>query len=276
MPERRDVGSKTILGETGHFELDDVIAIVSRQTALAGFLAGKLADYFGTVTPPVELRVRMATTFQETRGDIREVLRVLFVSPEFASEASRGSLIKSPVRLLVGACRQLKLDVTATPSLAQLPAAMGKELFNPPNVKGWPGGRTWIAQGPLPSAITCPKHSSTVDQRPGAARLQPIPQSRHLKQGPAMVARLEGAMAQRSSERKQDGLKCRFRAEALYPQGPPASRRPWSTTCSADSWSPRSARQPATPWSRPARTRPEDRPNIAARLILTSPEYQMA
>ncbi|AGA27382.1 DUF1800 domain-containing protein [Singulisphaera acidiphila] len=280
VPERRDDGSKTILGETGHFELDDVVALVSRQESLAQFLAAKLVDYFGAVDPRGQLRTRMATTFQDSRGEIREVLRVLFTAPEFYSEASRGSLIKSPVQLLVGACRQLKLDVTATPSLAQLTAAMGQELFNPPNVKGWPGGRTWIGAGTLAVRYHLPE--ALLDSKEPAG-LEPIGFNRFLTvprdatQGAAMMARMEGAMAQRSSERKKEGLKCRFRTEALFPQGPPAE-----PTALVDDLLGRLVVTTVRPSARDALikacadTRVEDRASMVARLILTSPEYQLA
>lgn len=280
VPERRDDGSKTILGETGHFELDDVVALVSRQDALARFLAAKLTDYFGAVDPRGELQARMATAFQDSRGEIREVLRVLFTAPEFYSEASRGSLIKSPIRLLVGACRQLDLDVTATPSLAQLTAAMGQELFNPPNVKGWPGGRTWIGAGTL--AVRYHLATALLDSKEPAG-LDPVGFNRFLavprdtNQGAAMIARLEGAMAERSSERKKAGLKCQFRADALFPQGLPAD-----PATLVDNLLSRLVVTTVRPSARDAlikacaQTRPEDRPILVARLILTSPEYQLA
>jgi len=280
VPARHDDGPKTILGEKGRFELDDVIAIVSRQKATGQFLAAKLIDFFGAADPRGELRGRTAAAFEESRGEIREMLRVVFTSPEFYSEASRGSQIKSPVRLLVGACRQLKLDVTATPSLAQLTAAMGQELFNPPNVKGWPGGKAWVGAGTLavryhlPDALLDGKVPAGMEPL-GSNRFLAV--SRDAEQGRAMMDRIEGAMAERRAERMKGGLKCRFRAEALFPQGAPQD-----PAALVDDLLGRLVVTAVRPSTRAtliaacAGAQPDDRPAAVARLILASPEYQMA
>ncbi|WP_422922979.1 DUF1800 domain-containing protein [Singulisphaera sp. PoT] len=280
LPDQHDPEVKTILGESGHFELDDVIAIVSRQRSTARLISGKLVDFFGAADPDGTLRERMATAFEETRGEISEVLRVLFTSPEFYSEASRGSQIKSPIRLLVGACRQLKLEVTVTPSLAQLTAAMGQELFNPPNVKGWPGGKTWIGAGTLavryhlPEALLEGKLPEGLEPL-GFSRFLAI--SRDTTQGPAMMARLESSMAERRAEREKDGLKCRFRAETLFPGGNPSE-----PAGLVDDLLLRLVVTKVRPSARQALitacvdTAPAERPALVVRLILASPEYQLA
>ncbi len=280
VPDQHDDGVKTILDETGRYELDDVIAIIARQKETGSFLAGKLIAFFGVADPKANLREKMVAAFEGSRGDLRETLRVLFTSAEFYSEASRGSQIKSPVRLLVGACRQLQLDVTATPSLAQLTAAMGQELFNPPNVKGWPGDKTWISAGTLavryhlPDALLDGKEPAGLEPL-GFSRFLAI--SRDATQGPAMMARMESSMAERRSERRKEGLKCRFRTEALFPQGPPAD-----PAALVDDLLRRLVVTTVRPSAREALltacvdTRPADRPTVVIRLILASPEYQMA
>lgn len=40
----------------------------------------------------------------------------------------------------------LSLETDGT-GLARLAALMGQELFNPPNVAGWPGGPAWLSSG---------------------------------------------------------------------------------------------------------------------------------
>ena len=149
LPEHHDNGEKTILGKTGKFGVEEVIDILVRHEQTARFLARRMITFFGAADPGNLLRQRMARTFRESGYEIRPMLRELLVSPEFYSPASRGNQIKSPVQLLVGACRQLQLDVEPTPLLAEATAAMGQELFRPPNVKGWPGGKDWISTGTL-------------------------------------------------------------------------------------------------------------------------------
>jgi hypothetical protein len=49
------------------------------------------------------------------------------------------------VQFYVGTCQSLDLDVPPLPGriLGQL-RAMGQEFYNPPNVRGWVGGKHWI------------------------------------------------------------------------------------------------------------------------------------
>jgi hypothetical protein len=51
-----------------------------------------------------------------------------------------------PVEYIVGAVRSLEVfdPPPSTIVLAEWAGAMGQDLFEPPNVFGWPGGRTWI------------------------------------------------------------------------------------------------------------------------------------
>jgi len=53
-------------------------------------------------------------------------------------------LVKSPTELVVGTLRQLDLAPGTTLPFAVAAAGMGQNLMSPPNVKGWPGGETWI------------------------------------------------------------------------------------------------------------------------------------
>ena len=87
----------------------------------------------------------MAAAFRDSHYEIRPMLKVLLTSPEFYDPAIRGAKIKGPVRLLLGACRDLRLIGIATPSLVELAAASGQELFNSPTVKGWSAGTSWIS-----------------------------------------------------------------------------------------------------------------------------------
>lgn len=125
VPARHDDGTKTVLGKSGRFGVNEVLDVVADHPATGKFISRKLIAFFGVADPRGELCERMAETFTGRRGEIRPVLRELFTSPEFFARESRGTMIKSPVHLLVGSCRLLNLDVTPTPSLAQITAAMG-------------------------------------------------------------------------------------------------------------------------------------------------------
>ncbi|MGE3821866.1 MAG: DUF1800 family protein [Isosphaeraceae bacterium] len=280
VPERHDGGQKTIFGQTGPFDLDGVVELILREQATGRFLAAKLIEFFGAHDPQGELHERMAAAFATSGGEIHALLRVLFTAPEFYADAARGTLIKSPVRLLVGACRQLGLEVEPTPTLAQLTAAMGQELFNPPNVKGWPGGRAWVGAGTLavryhlPEALIEGKVPTGLEPL-GFSRFLALP--RDAMRGPEMMARVRGAMAERAEERRRGGLRCRFRPEAIFPEGVPAD-----PAALVDEMLARLVVTRIRPGTRAALISAcegvpaTDRSAVVARLILASPEYQMA
>jgi hypothetical protein len=55
-----------------------------------------------------------------------------------------GSHIKSPVELVIGAIRTLKLDKVDFGAIDSTVSDMGQRLYEPPNVAGWEGGRAWV------------------------------------------------------------------------------------------------------------------------------------
>ena len=71
-------------------------------------------------------------------------LRALLTSDAFYARENRGVLVKSPVDLVVGTLKQFGLKPGEPVPFAVAAAAMGQNLFSPPNVKGWPGGEAWI------------------------------------------------------------------------------------------------------------------------------------
>ncbi|MFP4904106.1 DUF1800 family protein, partial [Paraburkholderia sp. BR14261] len=76
-------------------------------------------------------------------------LRVLFVTPAFWDERNRGVLVSSPVEFIVGTLRRFDVAYGDTLPFALRSAALGENLFYPPNVKGWPGGASWINSSTL-------------------------------------------------------------------------------------------------------------------------------
>ncbi len=280
LPERHDDGTKTVFGQTGRFGLQEVLDLVVRQEALARFLSAKLIAFFGVVDPEGTLRERLAKAFRDGGYEIRPVLKLLFTAPEFYSLASRGSQIKSPVRLLVGAARQLRAEVQATAALAQLTAAMGQNLFDPPNVKGWPGDRAWISAGTLAVRYHLPE--VLLDGRLPRG-IEPLGRerrfvlSRDSETMRATLERLKEADARQQGEKAREGLKVRFVPERFLPQGVAANPADLVAACLE-----RLVVAHVRPETRSAvinacRAAPvAERLAVAVRLILMSPEYQLA
>jgi uncharacterized protein (DUF1800 family) len=278
--ERHDAGEKTVFGKTGNFGVKEVLDIVAAHPATARFVSGKLVAFFGAADPRNELRDRMAEAFASSKGSVASVLRVLFTSPEFFDKQSRGTLIKSPVHLLVGTCRLLDLDVTPTPSLAHLTAAMGQELFNPPNVKGWPGGRDWVSAGTLAVRYHLPE--ALFDGREPAG-FEPLATDRFFalpadeKARRDLIARIQAADRQRKEDRKKDGIKVAFDPAKAVGGKVPEKVEPLVDALLARLLVvPRRAGTRAALVDAVNEVAPAERVKLACRLILMTPEYQLA
>lgn len=147
--QRHDAGEKTFLGQSGHFDGDDILAILLRHPRTAETIVEKLWREFVSLTPdPVEVK-RLAGLFRAGNYEMKALLRALFLSPAFRDPANRGALVKSPIELIVGTVHVFGLPVPDQTPLARMTAGLGQALFAPPNVKGWPGGESWITTSTL-------------------------------------------------------------------------------------------------------------------------------
>jgi uncharacterized protein (DUF1800 family) len=139
-----DAGPKTFLGKTGNYNGNDIVDTLAGQPATASFLATKLVRYFVSDPPDRDLVSTLANTYLSSGYDIKAVMRTLFKSDAFMSPKAYHSLIKNPSEYVVGTLRTLDISTDGT-GLPAVTRALGQELFNPPNVAGWPGGDSWIA-----------------------------------------------------------------------------------------------------------------------------------
>ena len=144
-PARHDDGQKTFLGKSGRFGGDEILAILLAQPRTAELIVEKLWREFVSMRPdPAEVG-RLAAAFRQGGYEIRPLLRELFLSAAFRDRATRGALIKSPVDLVVGSVHVLGLPVPEKTGLVRMLQGLGQVPFDPPNVKGWAGGESWIS-----------------------------------------------------------------------------------------------------------------------------------
>ncbi len=150
-PGQHDDQPKTILGHTGNYKPDDVVDLIFDTKLPAEYLARRLWLYFAGPDPADADLAPIADALLKNNYDLKPALRVLFTSPAFYSAKTRFALIRSPADLVVSTLRQL--DITPPqPMLLGLGAAlqqMSQALFQPPNVRGWPGGEQWITSATL-------------------------------------------------------------------------------------------------------------------------------
>src|SRR5512141_2907050 len=87
-PAIHDNGVKTILGQTGDWNGYDAINIIlswggAQGTKSGRFLGGKLWSFFAYPYPPEHIVNQLAQVYDANGRSIREVVRAIFLSPEF-------------------------------------------------------------------------------------------------------------------------------------------------------------------------------------------------
>ena len=147
---QHDTGQKTVLGRSGDFDGEQVLAILLEQPAAARFLVGKLFRYFvsETADPPEALLEPLAREYRQRQYDTGWLVATMLGSNLFYSPLALRQRIKSPVELVIGLLRTV--DGAANMYvLAEELRNLGQGVFYPPNVKGWDGGVEWINSASL-------------------------------------------------------------------------------------------------------------------------------
>ncbi len=150
---QHDNGPKRVLGMRGALDGDDFVTAILRNRACAPYMTHRLYRFFVADIPidpalapaPHEAVIRRLANLMRKDGyELKGWLRTLFMSRHFYSDAVMGQKIKSPVELAVGAIRSLGVPARDLGTLNRSLEGMGQNLFYPPSVKGWDGGRMWI------------------------------------------------------------------------------------------------------------------------------------
>jgi len=136
-----DIGTKSILGETGRFNDEQTVDVLFRQSVLAEFIVKKLLQHFATLTPAETWVKRLAARLRQ-RYRISDVMTDLFLSDEFWDPNLRQKLVKTPADYVVWITRSF--DRTIQNRLTNDLKKMGQDLYYPPDVNGWPMGEAWL------------------------------------------------------------------------------------------------------------------------------------
>jgi len=153
VPNRHDNGTKTVLGQTGNFDVDSYADLLMAQQANATFLANRLWFRFASGDPmPAATADRLTAAYRPAR-DISALATAMFSDEAFP--ATRAQLVKQPIEWVVGALRQLAIDPTKLPDdrRKQLVLAglngLGQVPLQPPSVGGWPSDAAWLTTSSL-------------------------------------------------------------------------------------------------------------------------------
>jgi uncharacterized protein (DUF1800 family) len=158
-PQYYDDGEKRILGRKGRFHGDDFVSLLLEQPATSVRLARRLCELFLGERPALAsqeaLVTDLAAGLREHQLDIGCGVARILRSQAFFADSNLKSRVLGPPEFVVGAARALgQFDPPpSTLLLAEWIGRMGQDLFYPPNVFGWPGGRSWLSSRTLAARI---------------------------------------------------------------------------------------------------------------------------
>ncbi len=141
-----DAGEKQVLGSRGNFDGNGVLEIALAHPECPRWIARRLLVEFVHPRPRATEIDAWAKVLLEEDWNIELTCRRLFLSDLFLSPRARLSRISGPVELIAGAARSMGAR-PAPAALARASADMGQNLYQPPSVQGWTGGRDWIHAG---------------------------------------------------------------------------------------------------------------------------------
>jgi len=124
---------------------DQVLDVILKTPRTAEYVAEKFwREFISYHTPPAHVIRRWGNVFRSSNYQISVLLKEVLNSDEFWSQRYRAGLIKSPIDLVIGTLRALPYGRPEVSKLVRISQLLGQDLFDPPSVKGWPGGKQWI------------------------------------------------------------------------------------------------------------------------------------
>jgi uncharacterized protein (DUF1800 family) len=157
--DRRHVqGAKTVLGKKidagGERDGEKVLDMLAAHPSTAKFIATKLVRKFVSDEPPPALIDRVAKTFHDTQGDLREVVRTIITSPEFFDPSMTRAKVKTPFEFVASALRATGAQVEDARVLVQNLRQMGMPLYGAQPPTGYVDhAETWVNTGALLNRI---------------------------------------------------------------------------------------------------------------------------
>ena len=91
-------------------EGEKALDILARHPSTARHISYKLAQYFVADEPPARLVNRLTQKFRQSDGNIRDVLQLLFQSPEFWNPNYYGAKFKTPYQYIISAVRATGME----------------------------------------------------------------------------------------------------------------------------------------------------------------------
>ncbi|MCY1662723.1 DUF1800 domain-containing protein [Chryseobacterium sp. SL1] len=152
-----DEGAKTLLGKTGNFTGTDVLNIILEEKATAKFITTKIYKFFVNENVDENIVKSLSESFYQSGYDIKKLMMDIFSGSWFYDKKNIGSRIKSPIELMAGMMRSLPMTIQNPENLIVYQKLLGQMLLYPPNVSGWPNGKSWIDSSTLMLRLQIPQ-----------------------------------------------------------------------------------------------------------------------
>lgn len=163
--KQHDESAKTVFGKT-IYKGEEVVDLLLAKPETAQYICRKLYRLFVNNEINEAHVSELAARFFRNNYDITDLIRVMFNAEWFYKPENYGSVIISPVELIVKYKKYCKVELEDEQMLA-LQHVLGQTLFSPPNVAGWKGGKSWIDSNALIQRL----HMSKAILDAGTARL---------------------------------------------------------------------------------------------------------
>lgn len=154
--KQHDFDKKSFLGREGNFAGEDIINIIMDQRQTAYFLCRKMYAYYVNDVVDEKRVKELADFYYANAYNTDMLLRKIALSDWFYSPQNTGHKIKPPVDFLVTLNRQFNIQYESDATLIVIQRSLGQLLFYPPNVAGWPGGKSWINSSTLMLRLRLP------------------------------------------------------------------------------------------------------------------------
>ncbi len=145
---RHDDGELTVLGRRGRMTGDDLLQMLIEHPATARRLTWRLSTmFFGEGVIPDSDLDALAAELHARKLDVGWAVETMLRSERFSSQENIRTRIRGPVEFIIGSLQALEQcqPPPSTVLLAEWATRMGQDLFYPPNVGGWPEGRSWLS-----------------------------------------------------------------------------------------------------------------------------------
>jgi uncharacterized protein (DUF1800 family) len=141
-PKYEDNIPFTYFEKIGNFKSDEMVDIIFQQKNAPYFITRKILKWFIYDNPPEKLVIYYGDYFREQDYEIQPLLNKIVT--EELNKPTAGSKIKDPLAYILQLMDELNIKNQDNRITSFFLRDQGMDLFNQPNVKGWPGGNSWL------------------------------------------------------------------------------------------------------------------------------------